>query len=203
MVIRKLTLGQWSTNCYLVACPRTGDAALIDAPADPEAIQSEAKGLKVRFILMTHSHRDHIQALPAIKVALGAPVAAHPSDAADLGVPVDVALAHGQQLTVGDVVLEVLHTPGHTPGSLCYRYGKHLFSGDTLFPGGPGRTRTPADLDIILGSIKGRLLPLPDSTAICPGHGPDAVLGRERGAIMAFLGRPRRADLCGDVLWAA
>jgi len=196
-----MTLGKFGTNCYLVACPRTKEAALVDAPADVEAIEAEAKGLKVKFILMTHNHWDHTQALPAAKVALGVPVAAHPEDAVRLGVSLDAPLAHGHRIELGDVSLEVIHTPGHTPGSLCYRYGRHLFVGDTLFPGGPGKTETPAALATILSSIKDRILLLSDDTAIYPGHGPDAVLGRERPAIMAFLARPRRADLCGDVVW--
>ncbi|MBI4297401.1 MAG: MBL fold metallo-hydrolase [Chloroflexi bacterium] len=203
VLIHKMTLGPFATNCYLVACPRTSHAALIDAPAEPEKILAEARGLELKYILMTHNHRDHIQALPQLIAALKVPVAAHPLDAPGLGVASDLALEDGHRVSLGDVTLEVMYTPGHTPGSLCFRFRKHLFSGDTLFPGGPGKTRTPQDLATILSSIQSHLLPLPDNIFVYPGHGDDTTLGQERPAIAAFLGRPRPPDLCGDVLWAS
>lgn len=199
--IHKMTLGQYGTNCYLVACPRTGQGVAIDAPAQPEAILAQARGIQVNYILMTHNHMDHTQALAQLKEALGVPLAAHPQDAPGLGVPADLALKDGDLIRFGDIALRVIHTPGHTPGSLCFLYGRHLFSGDTLFPGGPGKTRTPADFRQILATIKSRLLPLPDDTAVYPGHGEDTALGKERGEIAAFEARPHPPDLCGDVLW--
>jgi len=95
----------------------------------------------------------------------------------------------------------VLHTPGHTPGSLCLLSGKHLFSGDTLFPGGPGKTGNPAAFEQIINSITEKLFILPDETLVYPGHGEDTVLGKEKQEFAVFSSRPRTPGLCGDVLW--
>jgi len=99
------------------------------------------------------------------------------------------------------VSLRVLHTPGHTPGSLCLLFGKHLFSGDTLFPGGPGKTGTPAAFEQIVNSITEKLFVLPDETLVYPGHGEDTILGKEKQAFAVFSSRPSNPGLCGDVLW--
>ncbi|HLB28995.1 MAG TPA: MBL fold metallo-hydrolase, partial [Dehalococcoidia bacterium] len=94
-------------------------------------------------------------------------------------------------------------TPGHTPGSLCFSYGRHLIAGDTLFPGGPGHSDSPQDLRQEIDSIVSKLYVLPDNTIVCPGHGPNTTIGRSRAEYAVFASRPHPPDLCGDVLWEA
>jgi len=112
-----------------------------------------------------------------------------------------VLLDDGDVVSFGIVNLEVLHTPGHTPGSLCFRRGRYLISGDTIFPGGPGKTRSPAGLRQIIESITGKIFILPDDTEIYPGHGGSTTLKKEKDEFAVFSSRPHNADLCGDVLW--
>jgi glyoxylase-like metal-dependent hydrolase (beta-lactamase superfamily II) len=104
-------------------------------------------------------------------------------------------------VSFGKLRLEVLHTPGHTPGSLCFKIGRYLVSGDTIFPGGPGKTRSPAELKQIIQSITDKILVLPDDTEIYPGHGDSTILKKERDEVAIFTSRPHTPDLCGDVLW--
>jgi glyoxylase-like metal-dependent hydrolase (beta-lactamase superfamily II) len=199
--IKKLELGPWSTNCYIIACPQSNEGLILDAPAEAERILAEAEGVKVKYLVLTHSHPDHIGALRAVKTGLGVPLAMHPRDAGSLPLSPELNLEEGDLLTLGTVSLKVLHTPGHTPGSLCLLSGKHLFSGDTLFPGGPGKTATPADFDRIIQSLVEKIFPLPDETIVYPGHGADTVLGKEKKEFALFSQRPRDPQLCGDVLW--
>jgi glyoxylase-like metal-dependent hydrolase (beta-lactamase superfamily II) len=105
-------------------------------------------------------------------------------------------------ISFGDVRLEVFHTPGHTPGSVCFLAGRYLVSGDTLFPGGPGKTWSAVGFKQILDSIERRILSMPDDTKVFPGHGEGTTLGAERSAIEAFCARPRDGNLYGDVLWS-
>ncbi|MBA7640064.1 Hydroxyacylglutathione hydrolase [subsurface metagenome] len=128
-------------------------------------------------------------------------MAVHPSEADVLPSPPDLTLADGDLVNFGTVSLRVLHTPGHSPGSLCLLLGKHLFSGDTLFPGGPGKTGTPAAFEQIVNSITEKLFVLPDETLVYPGHGEDTILGKEKQAFAVFASRPSNPGLCGDVLW--
>lgn len=199
--IERLELGPYGTNSYLLTCRKTAASVVIDAPGETERMLARLKGTHPQYLLITHNHVDHIGGLRELASTLGVPTAAHAADAAGLPVPAARQLQDGDLLTVGDLQLRVLHTPGHTPGSICFLTGRFLLAGDTLFPGGPGHTRSPEDLKEILESIRRKLLILPDDTVVYPGHGENAVLGRERPAIERFLARPRSPDLCGDVLW--
>ena len=114
----------------------------------------------------------------------------------------DIPLTDGQELMVGGVAVLVLHTPGHTPGGVCFLSGRYLISGDTLFPGGPGNTATPlGNFPQIIESVSQRLLTLPDDTLVFPGHGLGTTIGASRTGAAPFASRPRPPDLCGDVLW--
>lgn len=199
--IERLELGPYGTNTYLLTCLKTGACVVIDAPGEPENVQSHLKGLRPQYLLITHNHVDHIGGLAELVSLLCVPVAAHPADAAQLPVPAEMQLQDGDLISVGALRLEVLHTPGHTPGSVCFLNGRCLIAGDTLFPGGPGHTRSPADFQQILASITRKLLVLPDDTVSYPGHGEATLLGKERPAIKRFLARLQAPDLCGDVLW--
>lgn len=199
--IHKVLCGDFGNNAYVVVCPQTGESAIIDTPAEPEKVLAEAQGTRVKAIFITHNHSDHLLGLEAVRGATGAPVGIHPADAGPLPSPPELSLQDGGVFSVGKVALRFIHTPGHTPGSTCFLTGNHLFTGDTLFPGGPGRTRTPADLRQTLQSIVQKLLALPEEVVVCPGHGDTATIGQAQKEYQTFASREHPADLCGDVLW--
>jgi len=199
--IEKLELEPFGTNAYIVVCRATGDSVLIDAPGEAKKIVERLEGTNPRYILMTHGHIDHVGALSELKSRLEIPVSAHSLDAGNLPVHPDILLNDGDEVSFGSVRLMVLHTPGHTPGSVCFLTGQYLISGDTIFPGGPGRTNTPGDLKRIIESITDKIFPLPDATRVHPGHGDSTVLKKEKEEFAVFSSRPHAPNLCGDVLW--
>jgi len=199
--IKRLELGPFGTNAYIVACRATGDSILVDAPAEAGEILRQLDGTNPRYIVISHSHFDHIQALDEVKSELKIPVAVHPLDAVNLPSPPDAELADGDTINVGQLKIRVLHTPGHTPGGLSFLVGKCLISGDTIFPGGPGKTGTPADFKQIVDSIGTKIFVLPDDTEVYPGHGAPTVLGKEKKEFTIFASRSHDPNLCGDVLW--
>ena len=199
--IEKLQLGSFGTNAYILTCQRTGESVLVDAPAEAENIMERLQGTNPKYILLTHNHMDHTGALPALRGKLSISLAAHPTDAGVLNPPPEIRLNDGDVVSFGDIRLEVRHTPGHTPGSLCFRIGKYLISGDTIFPGGPGKTGSPAALTQIIKSITGQIFSLDDDTQIHPGHGDSTMVKKEKEAFAAFSSRPHDPNLCGDVLW--
>lgn len=199
--IVRLELGPFGTNSYIVTCRKTQDSALIDAPAEASIIVDTLRNTTPRYILLTHSHFDHIAALAQLRAELKIPLAAHASDAANLESPPETLLSDGDTLSLGDLTFAILHTPGHTPGSLCFRVGRYLISGDTMFPGGPGRTGSPAAFEQIVKSTAEKILVLPDDTVVYPGHGDATVLKKEKDEFAIFNSRRHDPRLCGDVLW--
>ncbi|MBI5236952.1 MAG: MBL fold metallo-hydrolase [Deltaproteobacteria bacterium] len=199
--VLKLIVGPLEVNCYIVWDGHTGEAFIIDPGAEPERIilAVRKKELRVRYIVNTHGHFDHVGANAEIKEAFGAPVAAHAKDngllassheqSAFFGVvskpqPLpDIALEDGMRLEAGGISLEVLHTPGHTEGGVslyCKNYGL-VFTGDTLFRGSVGRTDfEEGSFERLMESIKTKLLPLGDRVRVLPGHGPETTIGEEK-----------------------
>jgi glyoxylase-like metal-dependent hydrolase (beta-lactamase superfamily II) len=186
--IVKVSVGPMDNNAYLITCSRTGQTLLVDAANDAEVLLElvEQHAPTVSLIVTTHQHGDHWQALAAVAEATGAPTAAHELDAGPLPVTPDRLLAGGDTVTVGDLHFDVIHLRGHTPGSVALALtdagdGTHLFTGDSLFPGGVGRTAQPSDFDQLLGDVTSRVFDAyPDSTVVYPGHGDDTTLGAER-----------------------
>lgn len=199
--IHKIECGPYSNNAYLVICPKTRESIIIDTPAEPEKVLAEAKSTKVKAILITHNHSDHLAGFKEIRAATRAPVGIHREDAHALPSFPEVYLDDGDEIKAGTVTLKVMHTPGHTPGSVCLLTGIHLFTGDTLFPGGPGRSRTPENLQQMIRSITGKIYVLPDQTVVYPGHGADTDLQTSKEEYRIFSSRSHLPDLCGDVLW--
>jgi len=199
--VEKLELGPFGTNTYIVTHRRTQDSALIDAPAEANIIKDKLKNTAPQYILLTHNHMDHVGALAQLRAELKVPLAAHASDARKLTSPPEILLNNGDTVWLGELKFTVLHTPGHTPGSLCFRVGRYLISGDTIFPGGPGRTSSPDDFKQIIKSITEKIFVLPDDTQIYPGHGNFTVLKNEKEEFAVFTSRPHEPNLCGDVLW--
>lgn len=192
--ITKIAVGSMDNNAYLLTCTAGGahDGAqlLIDAAAEPDTLLRHCDADRLGQIVTTHRHADHWQALPAVVEATGAQVLAGADDAEALtvgsGVTVDRLLRDGDQVTLGPIVLDVITLVGHTPGSVALLYrdadgGTHLFTGDSLFPGGVGRTTRPEDFASLFGDVRTKLFDrLPDDTWVYPGHGDDTTLGAER-----------------------
>ena len=199
--IERLSLGPFGTNSYLLICQKTGASVIVDAPGDAEKVLKRLEGTHPKYILMTHNHMDHVDALAALKSALNVPLAAHEDDAGGLPVKPEQFLNDGDTISFGEIQLKVLHTPGHTPGSLCFLTGSYLISGDTIFPGGPGKTWSSDDFKKIVASLSNKIFTLPDETQVYPGHGDGTVLKKEKQEFEAFSSKPHDPDLCGDVVW--
>ena len=199
MKIIELEVGEMATNCYILSCGITLDAAIIDPGAEAERILAAVKknNLKARYIILTHGHGDHIGALSKVREATGAKVLIHAADAGmltdkekNLSVYIgpgfvtgsaDQVLNDGDEIPVGHFTLQVLHTPGHTTGGICLLTGNTLISGDTLFAQSIGRTDFPGgSYKEIVHSIKSKLFVLPEETKVYPGHGPMTSIGLEK-----------------------
>jgi hydroxyacylglutathione hydrolase len=194
-------LGPFENNVYLIQDRASGDAIVVDAPQDGERILEALDGGRVTRIVITHRHPDHWMSIDALRTATGAPVACHEADRERYAEKVDAAIADGEDIAVGSLRVRAIHTPGHTAGSTCFLVGGHLFSGDTLFPGGPGRTDKPDDLQQSIRSITTKLFALPDETLVHTGHGDGTTIGASKREYAVFASREHPADLCGDVTW--
>jgi glyoxylase-like metal-dependent hydrolase (beta-lactamase superfamily II) len=200
--INKINMGPYDNNGYIVVCPETNEGIIIDTPAEPEKLLNEIGGAKIGHILITHNHQDHLLGFNEITGGVDAPVGIGASDAGALPRPPEINLKDGDVIKFGNREMHVLGTPGHTDGAMCLLVGKHLFSGDTLFPGGPGKTRSPEALQQIIDSISSKLLALSDDTTVYPGHGLDTSIGDARSEYQGFASRTHRPGLFGDVSWS-
>ena len=180
--IRKLSVGPMDNNVYLLIDEGSRETVLIDAANDAARIAQEIDGLRIVAIVTTHGHGDHWQALAEVADRTGAPTWLHPADANMVPRAADIDAGDGDTVHFGAATARLIHAPGHTPGSVSVLLGDtHLFTGDTLFPGGPGNTFGNAEAFAqIMQSLRERLFVLPDETWVYPGHGDDTTLGRER-----------------------
>jgi glyoxylase-like metal-dependent hydrolase (beta-lactamase superfamily II) len=187
--IYKVVVGPMDNNVFVLRCRATGDAVLLDAADEHELLLDLCKSLGVREVLETHGHWDHIQAVPAIRNA-GYAVHVTQQDSHMLD-SYDQILEDDSVFEVGRLRLHTIHTPGHTAGSMCFHLegSPVLFSGDTLFPGGPGATGYGGDFPTIIESIDRRLFTLPEDTLVFPGHGADTTVGTERPKLDEWVDR--------------
>ncbi|MGB8657906.1 MAG: MBL fold metallo-hydrolase [Candidatus Zixiibacteriota bacterium] len=199
MIIKALTVGPLETNCYILGDERSREAVVIDPGGDFENIEKQVRDLKlkVKYIVLTHGHFDHIGALAQLRKATGAEVLVHAADAKMLcsvgqaqpfflesgaqPCPADRTVKEGDKLELGAGVIEVLHTPGHTPGGISLVVDKVIFTGDTLFCGSVGRADLPgSSYKTLMDSIRTKLMAKGDDYVIYPGHGPASTIGEER-----------------------
>ena len=199
MIIHKLEVGPIMANCFIVGCEDTKQAAVIDPGDEADRIlMALAKAeLKVKYLINTHGHFDHVGANKRMKEATGAQIAVHPDDepmlldlsshAARFGLSAenspaaDIHLNDGDTITFGNITFDVIHTPGHSPGGIGLYTPGHLFVGDTLFMGSIGRTDLPGgDYDTLISSIKTKLLNFDENTMVYPGHGPGTTIANEK-----------------------
>ena len=195
LVITKLSVSEMDNNVYLLRCRQTDDQLLIDAADDADTVLEVVGADGLRTVVTTHQHWDHHRALPQVVEATGAATVAGSEDADQLPVPVDRRVSDGDTVQVGDCTLEVIHLVGHTPGSVALLYDDpdgtpHLFTGDSLFPGGPGRTTSASDFISLMDDLEAKVFArLPDETWFYPGHGADSTLGEQRAHLSEWRDR--------------
>ena len=187
--ITKVVVGPMDNNVFFARCRQTGEAVMVDAANEGDRLLDLCRELGVTKVVETHTHWDHIQAVPQVREA-GYPVGVTAEDAPQLD-GYDYLIGDEDVLEVGRLRLTAMHTPGHTPGSVCFKVegSPVLFSGDTLFPGGPGATKYPGgDFPTIIESVK-RLFTLPPDTVVMPGHGADTTIGTEQPHLQEWIDR--------------
>jgi hydroxyacylglutathione hydrolase len=201
MIVETLVVSPFATNCFLVGCPETKEGIVIDPGDDAEAILARARelGLAVKTIVLTHGHVDHVCAAGGVKEATGAEILMHADDVAQLEHGREMAamfgwfvgrtarpdrtIAEGDAVKAGTLSFEVLHTPGHSPGSLTLRGEGCAFVGDLIFAGSIGRCDLPGGSErVLLKAVRDKIFVLPDETRLYPGHGPETTVGEEKAS---------------------
>ena len=197
-------VGPWGMNTYALICPVTNQSVLIDPGDDPEILQEMLGDSQPVAILLTHTHVDHIGALPAMRETLGVPVMGNdgPHEPGGKDIQADRWLRDGDTVTVGEHTLQAVYAPGHIGDQICFVLADdhRVIVGDTIFDGGPGRTWSSEGFKTTLVTLRNVVLPWPDETVCYPGHGPHFRLGDQRVEIEAFLAKDH-GDFFGDATW--
>jgi glyoxylase-like metal-dependent hydrolase (beta-lactamase superfamily II) len=193
VLIRRTRVGQLENNSYVIACKETGEGVLVDASFEADTLAAKAADVHINSILSTHGHWDHVSAAMDLKAMLDVPFRLHGADMRDdiCDLPVDEPLHDGEIIKVGKIEVRVVSTPGHTPGSVCFLVGDHAITGDTLFPGGPGRTDFAyGDFNAVIESIRSQLFTLHSSIGVYPGHGDTmSTIGTESPHLQTWIDR--------------
>ncbi len=206
LTIRVKPLGEYQANCYLIVDESNNAGMLVDPGAEAIAILEWTGGVVIQAILVTHAHPDHVGALNEVRRELNVEAGMHAADAQEFSQHPDFLLSDGLRIKFGDADLNVVHLPGHTPGSI----GLHILDGatpprvlvgDAIFPGGPGHTTSPEDLETSLETLARKVFIWSDGTILFPGHGEPTTIGAEREAFEGFYAMPRPPELFGDVSW--
>lgn len=185
-----MSLGKMDNNVYIVVDPGTNRGVIVDASWDAGRIAEAVGDARIECILITHGDADHIDALDSLRSIFPVPVGIHPADAGRLTDAPDFEIEDGQTIRFGDSGLLALHTPGHTPGSICLYTPGTLLSGDTLFPGGPGNTGNDKQrFEQIITAIREKLMALPEDTVVMPGHGAETTIGKEKPSLGDWIAR--------------
>lgn len=182
-MLRRLVVGPYQTNCYILGCKETGQGLVIDPGDEVLRIVKEIhrSGLEIKYIAITHGHIDHLGGVSELKRITKAPVLIHRLDAGALGTKPDGFLDEGQTIQVGNYSISVIHTPGHSPGGVCLYAPGAVFTGDTLFAGSVGRTDFPGGShELLVQGVRRKIFPLGDSLRVYPGHGPESTIAGER-----------------------
>ena len=220
MILKILPVTAFVENVYILASEETKEAVVFDPGGEADRINAliDEMGVTVKYILNTHGHMDHVGGVAKVREATDARFGIHeidvemmrrqPADYAFRLIPdfveppePDLLVKDGDEFQIGELCIKAIETPGHTMGSTCYLVDSLLISGDTLFPGGPGKSRSPEAFVQLLNSITTKLLTLSDDTAVYPGHGDDTTIGEARRRHADFSSRSHPADMSGDVDW--
>ena len=202
----------FANNAYLITAAADGNSIIIDTPDQPHELIAAARQTTVRAVLITHNHWDHLEGFEDVLNVFRVPVGISEEDAPAIeGKPTggEIDVADGTVVDICGISLNAIATPGHTDGSTCFVLDdtddpngvRHLFAGDTLFPGGPGRSRSPHAFSQLVESITSKLYLLEDDTVVLPGHGDFTTIGESRAEYAQFASRDHPADLSGDVAW--
>ena len=193
----------FGNNIYLIIDKSTGESAFVDAPGDAAELVAVAEeaGVRPTKILLTHSHGDHTSCIDGLKAIYNCEVYADKAEPWLKPGQLNHHIGHGESVNVGSLTFDALSVPGHTPGSTTFVHKKHAFVGDTLFPGGPGKSRTNDDLQIEIQSITNILYALPGDTHVWPGHGADTTIEASKAEFAIFASKQHAPNLHGDVSW--
>lgn len=194
--VTKVSVGTFDNNVYVLRCTATGATAIVDGADEPSRLLAEVGDGRLDTIVQTHGHWDHVRAITAVREATGAALLCHAGDAEMMPEQPTTLVADGDVVRVGEASLRAIHLAGHTPGGLALLYEgdperPHLFTGDSLFPGGPGNTQDdPERFERLMGDLEAKVFgPLPDATWVYPGHGKDTTLGAERPSLPEWRAR--------------
>jgi len=201
----------FANNAFLITCAQTNKSVIIDTPAEPSALISAAQRTEVNAVLITHGHRDHVEGFMNVIANFNVPIGIGLADRESLpdSAQTSINFDTNHRIKIGNIVIQPAATPGHTPGSTCFiiqpidknKEHTHVFSGDTLFPGGPGKSTSHARLVQMIGSIKSQIFSLEESTVVLPGHGEFTTVGNSKREYDLFSSKPLDPTLYGNVTW--